>query len=151
MFSRIKIENLQLWVIFLKKSCSKQRNDNAEFRLRGFLGENLMRSILLLCSFCLTFETVPKFRPKVSFQALRIPNYLFVQCYTIFQTHFRSPWFKLSWYNFYLLLFCAMSFRIWKQNLPLKWAISDILFPMFASCVHATSASIFTLLNMKFF
>ena len=50
------------------------------------------------------------------------------------------------------VLFCAVFLRIWKQNLPLKWAIFDVVFyPMFPNCAHATSAGMFTLLNVKLF
>ena len=33
--------------------------------------------------------------------------------------------YQLEWAS---LLFCAIFLRIWKQNLPLKWAISDVFF-----------------------
>ena len=51
-------------------------------------------------------------------------------------------------------LFCAIFFRIWEQNLSLKWAISDVFLP--AVCqLHSrqtpTSAILFTLLNAKLF
>ena len=34
------------------------------------------------------------------------------------------------------IIFCAI-FKVWRQNLSLKCAISDIFYPMFANCVHA--------------
>ena len=50
---------------------------------------------------------------------------------------------KVYYYFAPFLLFCAI-FIIWKQDHPLKWAISDVFLPdVFANCVHANIGTLF--------
>ena len=74
------------------------------------------------------------------------------------QSSFKDEFTCVNFSGINELLFCAI-FKIWKQNLPLKWAISDVfIYPMFAYCVdtkttfvHVPEREIFFSLNCSKF